>query len=413
METWYRYSLYSDDTFVERPPVVKLGEFGPQSLIVDTPMYVKPSITLATIGLSPVGLPWVNETNELSRTWINDYGAYVAGYCNIDLDVEQASGSFGSTISQYTIIEDTYRRIKKTLQKGLGDIGNDERASTHIPRVAISGDIAFTVYAEDSRGRLSDPVFFTVKDGFHSVDIRDQTEDGYYATDEQGNAIYHQGVHIIPYMTPSFDFAAATRVNDKGDISENGTNINVEAAPLYSPIPHIQTGANTNRPYIYFDYTQDGAAWYPTGGPIDISSRYQSYFYGTPDATFYPSVTTYKIRMFVYDEMTKYLKTQRNAYCAEHEIQNDPYEYAYIQVLNLGDGQCTVCLKRDGLGLSIGMMPQTDRNLRCIEISENWEIRHGSDGEQIYYVPDVVFTPAGNERPPKKRKGRIWLQEIR
>lgn len=420
MDTWYRYTKHELDS---EAPEFCLGELSkPVSYVVQTPDYIKPSIDTATtatyLDIVPSDLPFASRVNERAEIWVNN-GYYVQRYCTINLHV-QAQGSFGSTIQTYVIVEDTYRSLRRTLSKKQS---NDifDNVETSIQNVPISGLLAFTVYAKDSRGRYSEVEYINVPPGYKTTKLNRVDEDGNVLKINEVTQTY-DAIEITPYVSPTFDFTRSYRVNDDGDISENGRNISAEANPLKTTLPNI-SGVDLNPAIMYFRISDRSNPrddeWRPNDIALTVISTERPTQYS--DGTILPAFE-YWLKFYLDDSMTQYLNQQAEIYNQDlldkiaqgidvGDAQLIP-SYTCTKVEKLGTGMPTIFLKRDGLGIGIGMNPETNLNYRCLEIAENWEIRHGREGNIIYYIPDVVFTPHGDPLPPKRRKGRIWLHEI-
>ena len=233
-------------------------------------------------------------------------------YVGLHLDVVKGSGSFGSTIMQYVFVENTYRTA--SWQIGEQRIGSDGSAILQLNRVTMAGDLSFTVYAKDSRGRNSDVFYMTVADGYRFDVVEVQ--------DFEGNVQYtYQTIPVETYVTPSFDYARSHRINHDGDATEDGIYLNAEAYAIVSAVIDPRTGVNENVPYMYCQYRQKNAAaeWLPaytppaefadedhawSGAGIALTQSGSSDY---KEATIDPTLE-YEVRYVLYDVMTDYLE---------------------------------------------------------------------------------------------------------
>ena len=379
----------------------------------------------------PVYLPSGNALNAVSQNWV-EQGAYVQGYCRLKLHLDSTEGSFGSQVTEAYFVENTYLSTRKTVDVEHG------QTEVLFPKMSLTGSLTFTVYCRDTRRRSSDLFAVTIPNQYHDQ-VAMYDDDGVQMTDEQGNPMYYDSFTVARYASPEFQYHYANRVNDNGDISENGTAVMLEAMPVHTAVmpgdvEHYNF-TDLNAVTIDFAFTDQGAAyngneWYPQNlMPPSISQALLLPPDGTPkfygkqqNAYFYPQIQTYAFRYRIWDVMTWYLdevaQAEYQTALAQYEAgQLDEYPVsppsnAFVAVEPLGVGDSTVFFKKSGLGLGIGMRTQSASNMRCLEISDKWEIRHVADADNYYLIPDVVFTPVGDPNPPRKKKGRIWLHEI-
>ena len=418
LETWYIYKPINEFKNEEKPPnlIVKIGQLPqPIELVVETPDYIKPVITSATLNVLPVSYPGSDEINALSDTWVRGH-AYVQNYCAVQLSVTGAKGALGSSITQIVFAEQFYSRMRRTIEidggRGKRVIYDtkDDRVQTSM-RVTGAGQLVFAAYAKDSRGKYSDTFYIPV-DTSPSSALSGITYKELPFLDDDGNETgqTYQALLVTQYGKPQFDVHKSYRVNEHDDISENGKYPCVEASATHTQVLLYDDNGSTdgedaNPVRIYYRIKMDDSStWYPNTefGLIRVQNGRNKY----EDMQVFPSAK-YTIQLILDDKMTEELNK-----IAELKPQDDN-SYSIKLTEPLGTGDCTVFLKRNGLGVSIGTAPYTEKNYRCLEIAENWEIRHGQEEDgTVYYIPDIVFTPAGYKIPPKKRKGRIWLQEV-
>lgn len=110
----------------------QIGSTVSKAFTVTVPTTVKPKISSVTATID-------NSSNSV----INEWGVAVAGYTRVKV-VASAEGSYGSTISGYTI------------SGGYNTTQNSSSLSYTGSAISLSGDKIFTVVAKDSRGRSSD-----------------------------------------------------------------------------------------------------------------------------------------------------------------------------------------------------------------------------------------------------------------
>lgn len=360
-----------------------LGTSGPVSFIYNVPTTYVPVIGGLKYNVIPIQTN--EQINSVSKDWV-EKGLYVQGACGVQLHPYKMQGSWGSTIKSLVFVESSFKSFKASInineektswyESEKDDTKWPNKNSTFNPATDItdqtvksSGNIVYSVYAIDSRGRTSAVIYTSV-------------------------------IPIISYSPPSFVSTRTNRVTarqtDDGfveyDIAEDGTAISVFASITHSQVVYTnketEIQQDINLPTLTFQYRERNTnAW---SEPISLESdeviNYASY-------TFDPQ-KEYQIRFELYDKLTESL-SQPN-----------------ILIVDLASNECTMYWKRDGLGIGIGQKTQTSRHLRALEISPDWIIMHGQEGDNIYYVPDIVFTKKGDHNTPKRKIGRIWLKEV-
>lgn len=122
-------------TYSDSGATTQVGSASSKTFTVSIPEDIKPTINSSSIGFS---------VDNSGNSTISNWGVAVAGYTKINITAE-ATGSYGSTISGYTI----------------SDGCNASQSGTKLSfetTINTSGTKTFKVVAKDSRGRFSDAV---------------------------------------------------------------------------------------------------------------------------------------------------------------------------------------------------------------------------------------------------------------
>ena len=375
--------------------VSSLGKSAPMIFVFNVPDTIKPSVTSLNLVPMPTYVPNSNMemVNNKSRQWVNA-NLYVQNYCGLKLEAA-ASGSYGSRITHYAFSEDAYRSWSNVFYAN----NYETNCSVRQNAIKTSGHLTYSVYVRDSRNRVSE--------------------------------LKYKDIYVAPYNLPSFESIRTNRVNDEEDIAENGKYINVEAIASHTYVANgddDEAAVDQNPILITFRYRKksDGdesvQPWIRENIQIVSGQSFTLIDEHSHDDEVDPAYQ-YEIQFVVNDAMTAGLTSDAQSYynnVALPAYQQSggtapplPKDYGvYSPIVLLGFNQCTVFFKRDGLGIGIGQKTQTSRHTRALEIAPDWLIMHGQDDQNIYFVPDVVFTSAADRHTPKRKIGRIWLKEI-
>lgn len=145
------------------------------TLTLTVPSSVKPTISSLSAA-------------RVDGTVPSSWGIYVRSKSKATLTINGAAGSYGSTISSYSISGGGYSGTAASLTTGL---------------LNTSGTITFTAKVTDSRGRTSDAATVSIS--------------------------------VVDYSAPSFSSYLSQRCNSSGTVSDEGTYVYGEVSYSYSP----------------------------------------------------------------------------------------------------------------------------------------------------------------------------------
>lgn len=175
------------------------------TLTLSVPSSVKPTMTSLT-------------ATRVDETVPSSWGIYVQSKSKATLTINGAAGSYGSTISSYSITGGGYSGTSSTLTTGL---------------LNSSGAITFTAKVTDSRGRTSDEATVTIS--------------------------------VVSYTPPSFSSYSSQRCLSGGTLDDEGTYIKGTVAYSYA----LCSSKNTLTRSTYYKKTTD-STW------IDASASFSS-----------------------------------------------------------------------------------------------------------------------------------------
>lgn len=175
------------------------------TLTLTVPSSVKPTISSLSAA-------------RVDGTVPSSWGIYVRSKSKATLTINGAAGSYGSTISSYSISGGGYSGTASTLTTGF---------------LNTNGTITFTAKVTDSRGRTSDAVTVSIS--------------------------------VVDYLAPSFSSYLSQRCNSTGTISDEGTYVSGKVSYSYASC----SSKNTVTKSTYYKRTTD-TVW--TNASVSFSS---------------------------------------------------------------------------------------------------------------------------------------------